>query len=183
MEMEMLDASLSPMPRRVISAFILLQIAVVISESVPARPFAAITRVTGPYARRIGLFQNWSMFAPNPQHVNAYVDAEITYQRGQVRVWAFPQMQELGYFERYRKERYRKWSNERLASPENSALWPDAARYIARLNADAFNPPRMVKLVYCSSAISPPPAPGQPRQSEQWQRRVFFAYNVKPGDL
>ena len=171
------------MQRIAISAFILFHTLVILSESIPVWPLTAIDGKLGPYARRSGLFQNWSMFAPNPQHVNAYVDAEITYEDGRIRVWTFPQMQELGYLERYSKERYRKWSNERLVSSENAALWPDAARYIARLNADALNPPRMVTLIYCSSAISPPAAAGQPPRSDRWERRAFFVYKVEPGDL
>ena len=89
-------------------------------------------------------------------------------------------MQELGYVERYVKERYRKWANERLRANINSKLWPDAARYIARSYADDANPPRMIRLVRTWSEISPP---GKPAAPERWHREVFYSYILMPGDL
>jgi hypothetical protein len=81
------------------------------------------------------------------------------------------------------KERYRKFAEERLWVKENSALWPDAARYIARLNADALNPPQSVNLVAYRFIIPPLPPPGEAPPPERMEREVFFVYTVKPGDL
>ena len=180
--------------RRVMSAFLLLLIAFMAIQCIPPKFFlvsavggeSLVSRLSSkvtPYAVAIGLFQAWSMFAPNPKRENTYVDAEITYRDGRKHLWVFPQMHELGYFERYAKERYRKFSNERLVVKENAALWPDAARYIARLNADASNPPQIVKLSNYRCVIPTPPEPGEPPIPERWERDVFFTYNVKPDDL
>ncbi|HXI42730.1 MAG TPA: hypothetical protein VNH83_22300 [Bryobacteraceae bacterium] len=171
--------------RYAISAFLLFHLLVIGSWSLPpsTRLDAFIRNAVAPYAWRSGLAQSWDMFAPNPLHANTYIEAEITYRNGQVRTWTFPQMQELGYAERYAKERYRKFANDRLRLDEYAVLWPDAARYIARLNGDASNPPRTVNLLRYWSLISPPPPPGEEEQTPHWERHLFFTYTVKPGDL
>jgi hypothetical protein len=168
--------------RRIVNSFLLFHLVLMVSWSLPVNSLlvAAVKGAMAPYAWKMGLFQDWSMFAPHPPHDNTYINAEITYSDGQIRVWEFPQMQDLGYIDRYFKERYRKWSNERLRVEENSVLWPDAARYIARLNSNEFNPPRLVKLIRYWSPIPPM---GQPPQPEHWQRQVYFTYAVKSGDL
>lgn len=180
--------------RAAISVFLLVQLVWMAVESIPPQ-FFLITLVRGealmtslrakvaPYGAHVGLAQTWSMFAPNPGRQNTYLDAEITYRNGRKHIWTFPQMQELGYAERYAKERYRKFANERLWVKENAALRPDAARYIARLNADAGNPPHVVKLAHYWSEIPPPPSSDETPQPERWNRDVFFTYTVQPGDL
>ena len=180
--------------RRALSAFLLVQLALMAVQSIPPKFFlvtalggeSLITKVAAkvtPYAVGIGLFQAWAMFAPNPLRENTYIDAEITYRDGRKHIWSFPQMQELGYGERYAKERYRKFSNERLYKKENAALWPDSARYIARLNTNPSNPPQIVKLAHYRCIIPAPPEPGETAAPERWEREVFFVYNVKPEDL
>ena len=180
--------------RRLITAFLLLHLAVIVPAAIPAGFFpvkalhlkgllTAVTSVLAPYGAIAGLQVGWSMFAPDPTRHNAYIDAEITYRNGRKHLWTFPQMQELGYAERYAKERYRKFTNERLWVRENAALWPDAARYVARLNADASNPPRTVKLVHNWFEIPAAPEPGELPPPELWQRDVFFVYAVQAGDL
>ena len=180
--------------RVVIRAFVVFHLMVIVSVSIPPNFFlvtafhaqwllTALAEKLAPYAKTAGLQVSWSMFAPNPSRDNAYVDAEITYRNGRKQVWSFPQMQELGYLERYVKERYRKFAAERLWAKENSALWPDAASYIARLNSDATNPPQTVKLVHYRFVIPPLPPPGEAPPSERMEREVFFVYTVKPDDL
>jgi hypothetical protein len=182
------------MKRVVISAFLLFHLVVLVSGSIPANFFlvtalnaqgflTALAEKLAPYASGAGLQVGWSMFAPNPSHDNTYIDAEISFRDGRKHIWSFPQMQELGYIERYVKERYRKFATERLCAKENAALWPDAARYIARLNADASNPPQRLKLVHYRFVIPSPPPPGESPPPERWERDVFFTYIVKPGDL
>ncbi len=173
------------MRRLAISVFLLFHILLIASWCIPSNGMglSAIKNNIAPYLWRSGLFQSWEMFAPNPTHTNAFVTAEVILRDGQMRLWTFPQMQEVGYIERYAKERYRKFANERLFLKTNSMLWPDAARYIARLHADPLNPPRVVKLIHCWSLVSPPSAPGQPPPLDSWERHVFFTYTVDPGDL
>ena len=83
-----------------------------------------------------GLWQAWDMFAPNPALANVYLETEVTFRDGSRTMWKVPRMEQLGYWERYRKERYRKWANERVASagegPGGALLCNAAARFAAR---------------------------------------------------
>jgi hypothetical protein len=136
-------------------------------------------RLIAPYMNLSGLTQGWNLFAPEPQSINAYLVAEITYRDGQIRTWNFPMPQDYGYFRRYFMARQLKWSADNLRLDENAALWPDAARYVARLNNQPDNPPAKVALIRHWMFI-PPPESGQPGT---WYQFTFFNYSVTPGDL
>jgi hypothetical protein len=186
----------NPQAERIaISAVLLVMLTIMVSQATPddfflvtgvkgKALFTATKRGLSPVATALGLRQDWTMFAPNPTRLNTYIDAEITYRDGKKHTWTFPQMEELGYAERYAKERYRKFANERVWVRDNSVLWPDAARFIARLNAhDPSNPPVIVRLVHYWSEILPPPEAGEEPRPERWSRDVFFTYTVDPGEL
>ena len=132
-----------------------------------------------PYMHLSGLTQGWNLFAPEPQSMNAYLIADITYRDGQTREWKFPVPQDYGYFRRYFMARQLKWSADNLRLDENSGLWPDAARYVARLNNVPENPPATVTLIRRWSFIEPP----QSGKADTWQQYAFFKYKVSPGDL
>jgi len=180
--------------RTAITCFLLMQLAIMGTQAIPPdfppivalhgqALFTALRNATSRYASALGLRQDWMMFAPNPMRENTFIDAEITFASGRKHIWTFPQMQELGYVERYAKERYRKFANERLWVQENSAIWPDAGRYIAHLNRDPADPPRIVKLAHYRCIIPWAPPPGEDAAPEHWERDVFFTYHVTPGDL
>jgi len=87
-------------------------------------------------------------------------------------------MEQLSFSERYVKERYRKFV-ENLEQDRNVALWPDAARRIARLNhKDISNPPEFVILIRHWSDIVP-----RSYHAEPWHAVIFYEYSVKSKDL
>ena len=92
-----------------------------------------------PYMGWSGLWQGWTMFAPNAPTMNSYLEAEVTLGDGTTVVYAFPRMDRLGYAERYQKERYRKWVHERVMRSGNPdpAMCEAAARLAARRVAEA----------------------------------------------
>jgi len=133
-----------------------------------------------PYFLWSGLFQTWDMFAPTPKGINSYVQAIVLYADGNTRNWSFPRMDQLSLTQRYLKERYRKYV-ENLKEDNNAALWPDAARMIARLNNNRPSPVKMVFLVrYWSFTV---PRPDGTLTSGPWDEHVFYSYNVTPDDL
>jgi hypothetical protein len=134
-----------------------------------------------PYMLWSGLFQRWNMFAPEPAKVDFYIEAEITLHDGEKRTWIFPRMEKLSYAQRYAKERYRKYM-EYLRQDSYSALWPDAARHIARFYINPSNPPVFVILARYWSEIGPP-GYGGALQRSPWSRVPFYIYVVKPDDL
>src|SRR5262249_15294639 len=103
-------------------------------------------------------------------------------QDGSHRIWAMPKMDDLGYVERYFKERYRKYSTEYLRMDSYAALWPDAARYIARLHRGSPSPPAVVRLIRSWSEINPP-APDGSYKPGPWRSYAYYVYLVQPGDL
>jgi hypothetical protein len=122
------------------------------------------------------------MFAPNPSSLNCYVGAQIFYRDGHTSLWSFPRMEELGIIDKYFKERYRKYTNDNLRLDSDAAAWPDAARYVARVNNSPANPPVAVNLVRYWSIVPPPTANGL-YDAPPWQQYAFFHYQVAPGDL
>ncbi len=173
-----------PRPFRIaLTLFIAFNLFGIISWCVPLdSPLIVRCReLAGPYLRFTGLFQKWDMFAPDPSKLNNYVGAVITYRDGTSSMWTFPRMEQLGPVDQYFKERYRKYANDNLRLDGNSAMWPDAARYIARQNYRPSNPPIAVGLIRFWSFV-PPPSPGGPTSSD-WSQYLFFRYTVAPGDL
>jgi hypothetical protein len=128
-----------------------------------------------------GLFETANMFAPNPNKVNSFMVAQVTFADGQNRLWKFPRMDELGYRERYVKERYRKLADY-LIGGNPDGLWPDVARHIARLHWQAGNAPSVVILIRYESELEPPAPDGSVRR-KPWRGEAFFVYRVKPEDL
>jgi hypothetical protein len=134
--------------------------------------------VVSPYMTLTGFMQSWGMFAPNPAGVEFYIEARVTYADGRVRRWVYPRMVDMGYIERYRRERFRKLIE--MANPdENRVVWPSLARYAARRNnTDPRNPPVSVAMVRHFRAIPPPGLPFGP-----YQTYMFYEAPVLPGDL
>jgi hypothetical protein len=127
----------------------------------------------------VGLRQEWSLFAPDPMVANSYVDAQVTLESGELQSWSFPQLEGLGFAERYSKARYRKYTGWLYRKPYRYA-WHDAARYVARQFKDAASPPLTVQLIRHWSTIPPP---GSPTEDSPPRTNVFYVYAVHPEDL
>lgn len=160
-----------------VSAFILTHLVIFALWSLPL-PLSLVggfREAVRPYLWWSGLFQQWDMFAPSPMTINGYVEADVVFRDGATRTWTFPRMEKLGLVDRLFRERYRKYVNDYMRTDEYAALWPDAARYVARANRQPANPPIAVVLYRYWSEIGPQPVP--------WMRYRFYVYAVKPGDL
>jgi hypothetical protein len=141
-----------------------------------------------PYFGFFHLWQNWSMFAPEPSSLNAFVRVEVKYKDGKVRWFDLPRMSELGYVDKYFQERYRKWAVDNIRSDDSRGYWPAAARYLARkANPDPLNPPVEISLWRFWMTIESPDVKFRPvgfRVSEQeLQKFKFFTTALKPEDL
>lgn len=170
----------NPFRRMAVNVFILFHLVAVTCVALPVKlpVVSGVKELVAPYLRWTGLYQTWDMFAPDPVKVNAYVKSVVMTRDGHVRVWSFPRMEELGFAERYRKERYRKFM-EILPLPQNAPLWPDVARHIARQFPSRNDPPEKVILIQFVSEIDP-----HADQSHQPVARpnVFYDDYLSPGD-
>jgi hypothetical protein len=144
--------------RGVISAFILFHLVAIACVGIPLQSLAGAKELFMPYMRWSGLFQSWDMFAPEPQRMNSYLKAVVITTNHHLKVWSFPRMEELSYWQRFRQERYRKFA-EVLPQPIFAPVWPDVARHVAGFFADPADPPDKVMLIQFQSEI--PPAGGQ----------------------
>lgn len=79
---------------------------------------------------RLGTWQYWDMFAPNPADTDVWMDAVVTFEDGTVTEGNFPRIYTLSMPEKYLKERYRKFV-ERANLDEHAFLWPSIAERIA----------------------------------------------------
>ena len=165
-----------------INAFLIFHLVAITAWCIPVNsPLNIVFREhLRPYFLWSGLFQSWDMFSPNPKSSNAYLEAVVIYKDGSTELWPFPRMELLSYRERYFKERYRKYE-ENLNSTLYPALWPDAARFIARQQRTHASPPRKVILVARWSHIIPPDEGANERGP--WDADVFYSYDVQPEDL
>jgi hypothetical protein len=165
-----------------INAFLIFHILAVACWCVPINSALILEcrQFLRPYFLWSGLFQSWDMFSPNPKSVNNYLEALIIYKDGSTENWTFPRMQLLDFSERYYRERYRKYE-ENLVEPDHSAMWPDAARYIARLHGKGPAPPATVMLIVRWSNVVQ--RDDGTFERTPWDAHVFYSYKVQPEDL
>jgi hypothetical protein len=146
-----------------------------------------------PYVIQSGLWHSWDMFSPDPLSINFRLEAEILFKDGTTNHWEFPRMEKLGYWQRFQKERYRKW-RDRVRQDNYAAVWQDTCRYIARVhNLNPENPPTRVTLIRRWQPIPRPTlVPGTTRTidfqpiPDDYPLTVsyrFITYAVSPQDL
>lgn len=93
-----------------------------------------------------GFWQVWDMFAPDPATVDLWCDAVVQFKNGEIVRYQYSRMYLLSPFEKYFKERYRKYY-ERATEPGWAFLWPQFAQRIAlECHRDSANPPVKVWL-------------------------------------
>ena len=153
-----MQAQPPPRSRELINAFILLNIIAAFFYSqpfnYPLRSF--VNDLTGGYMRCVGLWQHWDMFSPEPRSIRIRMDATVTLKDGSKKTWNFPQMERLGLFDRFRKERFRKWAHDNVRLDSENVTWAPTARYIARQFANPKNPPVAVEMHRHWADIPPP---------------------------
>jgi hypothetical protein len=131
-----------------------------------------------PYLSFTGLVQSWTMFAPNPGDTDVFVEAHVKHSDGKVDSWTYPRMINMGYFERYRRERFRKLI-EHGHLDDAAVVWPSLARYAARVNnKQPGNPPVSVELVRHFRFVPPPGVMFSP-----YHTYTFYSGPITSGDL
>ncbi len=180
--------------RALISAFVLFHIYIMAVWGLPGSTFRYfLAKPVEDYVIFTGLWHSWDMFSPDPLAINFNLKAEITYQNGVVRTWTFPRMEKLGYWDRFQKERFRKW-RERVRMDMYSVIWDDTARYVARINDTPTNHPVQVSLIREWQPIPMPANEGGKTKIRDYQPMLspdpafqfnyhFHFYNLRRGDL
>jgi hypothetical protein len=168
----------SRLKRGAITVFILFHIVAITIWTIPSNSLilVAFREVVRPYMLFTGLFQSWDTFAPNPRPVNTYIKAVVITQNHHLHVFMFPRMEQLSYWERYKKERYRKFKEN---IEKNVLILPDVVRYVARSFNDPADPPYKVTLIQFQSDI----APGNGDYDPLPKPGILYEQYIEPGDL
>jgi hypothetical protein len=132
------------------------------------------------YMFSTGFWQYWNMFSPNPANVDVWIDAEVVFADGKEMVFEYPSMQKLSVFERYFKERYRKFV-ENSHGDRHAYKWPVVAQAIAfqSYQGDGNFPVRVTlrrhfKEIKPLKSFSPPPGYEDP----PYLTYPYFTYMV-----
>jgi hypothetical protein len=134
-----------------------------------------------------GLNQNWRLFSPVIRNINYHSEAILTMADGSRLVVEMPRMERLNMLERFRLEKYRKWSSDSLPWPDYKEFWPDFARYIGRRHYNKANKPISLSLNTYWIETPPLSADGGVRPLAKLPRHtkmmhVFF-YQYRKEDL
>jgi hypothetical protein len=136
--------------RAVTSVLIVIFLAIVVTANIPGDP---VKKVDDPALSALGARQVWSVFAPDPNQVVAYVSVRFTYRDGSSSTWRIPRGGPL--LHAYRDYRW-------LKLAENAARSQTAATnllvWAARTKAED-KPLARADLVRESYDIAPPGKP------------------------
>lgn len=117
-----------------ISAFIVFNFLTMIRVHMPLQKefVTALYRPIDSYLSFFSLYQNWTMFSPNPARTNVHLTAEVEFDDGTTDTYVYPDSAKMSLAEKYTSgERYRVIS-EAIRKDVNSFLWPDAAKFALR---------------------------------------------------
>ena len=123
-----------------------------------------------PAVYMLGLYQSWSVFAPNPSTASVAVEADIHFADGDVVRHRFPHGDDL--VGAYREYRWRKWER-RVRLDRYDHLWRDAAEWLAARYEDDGTVERIVLI----RRFSDTPEPGSDEE-RIWQSVEFYEYDV-----
>jgi|LakMenEpi03Aug12_release.lakeMendotaPanAssembly.Ray.scaffolds.fasta_scaffold06978_9 hypothetical protein len=144
----------------------------------PLKP--AIDRITTGPLLLFGLWQAWDMFSPDPRAEDICVEVGFTDRDGTTDRRMLTDMLAMGYFDRWQKDRWRKYFNDYLRMDAEHALWRPFAEYaVRRLRAEGYDP-ASIELVRwwrpCEPVVSPDLRADVRRTS--WQSYVFHRWIV-----
>lgn len=106
-----------------ISIFILINIMGMVKHQLPKNSKFITTayKPVDAYLSFFSVYQDWMMFAPNPNRHNVYLTAEVEFMDGSKTNYSFPQ-----------GERFRKITVEGIRADDKSFLWRDTAKFVLR---------------------------------------------------
>ena len=140
-----------------INTFIAAIIVVVLIDTLPQSPPAVKNAIT-PWLVRLGIRQDvWNLFAPEPDHVNTRLKAEITYRDGERREWQGPEWSKVSPWRKWIGHRHLEWYDH-VALQNNSGAWESWCRYLARTQRPDFAEAERgaeVRVIY-QEAVTPP---------------------------
>jgi hypothetical protein len=154
------------------------------SEDFPLKPI--IAGLTSRVLVTLNLWQYWDMFAPTPRADDFKVEVVyLTGDGGRHSVF-LTDMRSMGYFERWQKERWRKYFNDNLRTDAQRYLWEPFAVFFARELASGGITPVQIELIRHWRSADKPFGPHLKAsiKSSPWNKYTFYVWRAEPqGDL
>jgi hypothetical protein len=127
----------------------------------------------------LNLWQAWDMFAPDPRSEDIWVGVTVTEHSGQKHEIVLTDMLKMTYFERWQKERWRKYFNDHLRTDAKQNLWAPYAAYALRtLRQQGLNPAKLELTRWWRTAIHPTnPELRADRRVGGWNHYTFYTWN------
>jgi hypothetical protein len=128
----------------------------------------------------LGLWQSWDMFSPDPRTVDICVELRCTNRDGTSDRRMLSDMVAMGYYERWQKDRWRKYFNDHLRLDDRRALWQPFAEYAARRLREEGHDPAAIELVRWWRPCDPAVRPDLRADVRQmpWKSYVFHRWAV-----
>lgn len=126
---------MSQFKKYLISAFILINFLGMLKFQLPSdsKFISALYYPVDKYLSFFSIYQDWMMFAPNPNRQNVYLTAQVEFLDGTTESYIFPGHKGTSLNERDAyNERFRKITVEGINSNKKSFLWRDAAKFVLR---------------------------------------------------
>ncbi len=133
-----------------------------------------------------GSVQCWSVFSPNVNHTIYHETAIITFKDGTSKIYEFPRMAKLSYYERFKHEKLRKIFGDCIPWPGYEPFLPSVSQYLALSNSNSANPPIMLFLEKNHNENpKPDPKNWNYRDKLPWHtnKTMTFVYGVRKNDL
>jgi hypothetical protein len=141
---------------------------------------AVIDRVAAGPMLLFGLWQAWDMFSPDPRGEDICVEVRFVDRDGTTDRRMLTDMVAMGYLERWRKDRWRKYCNDHLRLDAARALWQPFAEFAVRRLREEGHDPAVVDLVRwwrpCEPALRPELRADVRRTP--WQSHAFHRWAV-----
>lgn len=146
--------------------------------------------VLAPYCRVINIadggVQHWSLFSPEVRHRIYHETAIISFKDGAMKLYEFPRMEKMNYWEKFKHEKLRKLFSDCIPWPGYEAFLPSVTQYLAACNQNSENQPAIVTMVF-NFADNPPPDPNNWNYRDKLpfhtEKFVTFLYRVRETDF
>lgn len=180
---------LDPAWKKCLSAFAVFFVVVVVSwlqDDSPVR--RAMTTYTWPAMVFFEWVQHWSLFSPDVRNMIYHENAIITFEDGTAQLYEFPRTQKMDQWERFRREKLRKFFLDNVIWTSMNWGWsqPPVCRYLAKSTANATNQPEQV-IMFKNENVNPPPDPKNwtylNQLPEHIHKSITRVYSVNSEDL
>jgi len=171
----------------VISAYIILQVSLTFAflspDTIALRQ--AITDAASGVWKFCGLWQGWNLFAPEIRNVNSHSVAVIQFDDGSSTIWPLQRMDQMNPIDKFRRDKFRKWTGDNVQWDRYREYWPAFARYVGRLHYDGTGPKpvSLALIIFKSNIDGPETHVKRADMPPHTEAGCSFFYTYKPEDL